>query len=278
MIPKISVIIPAYNAEKYIIETLSSIQKQTLKPHEVIVVNDASKDSTVEAVMGFRARDGLNIRIYHNGKNMGIGYTRQRGAMLATGDYVSFLSSDDVWHPRFLEECSSFLQPDCAVYSDYYRCNETLQPFAYFQSPDPSRENIIEWALKKNMFICFSCLIFPRNIFNYTSFMNKLRHGEDLIFLLDTVINGLTFIRVPKPLMYYRTHSLQGSQTEKQNRNEFESLWAALFMRLHLLEISKEKIEKAYLISHKSVFPSPFNLFLRKMKTGARKLKSQALP
>lgn len=93
----VSVIIPAYNAEKYLEQTLRSVLDQTLSDIEVIVVDDGSADGTPDIVSRFPS-----VR-YHRQANAGVSAARNAGIRLAAADYVAFLDADDIWHPDKLE-------------------------------------------------------------------------------------------------------------------------------------------------------------------------------
>ena len=97
--PAISVIIPAYNAESTIIETLESVFAQTFTDFEVIVIDDGSTDNTV-AVIKELQDDRLKVFCY---PNAGQGESRNRGACHATGEFFAFLDSDDLWRADKLE-------------------------------------------------------------------------------------------------------------------------------------------------------------------------------
>lgn len=103
---KISVIVPAYNIEKYIGECLDSIISQTYKNLEIIVVDDGSKDSTSEIVDRYAEKDKRIIPIHK--PNGGLSSARNAGLEVMTGDYVSFIDGDDSIHPdtykRVVEE------------------------------------------------------------------------------------------------------------------------------------------------------------------------------
>lgn len=241
----ISVVIPCYNAEKYLEETISSILSQTVKPHEVILVNDGSTDKSVEI-----AEKHPEVTIYHNKKNMGIGYTRQRGLELATSDFLAFLSSDDCWHPHFLKRSIEKLSLRNGTYTDYYVCNSNLIPQKIYRSLNFSVNNVIDYALNKNMFVNFSSILFPNN--KEIKFTTKMRHGEDLIFLLDSLIAGLTWIRVPEPLLYYRIHNEQG--TKLKEYGEYKQLWKMIYDRLSLLGIDPQLIKNSYRDNHDKLF------------------------
>ena len=100
--PLVSVIMPAYNAEKYISKAIASVQQQTIENWELIVIDDCSGDGTAEVVAGFAQADS-RIRFLKNEQNSGVARTRNRGIEVCTGEYVAFLDSDDIWHPEKLE-------------------------------------------------------------------------------------------------------------------------------------------------------------------------------
>ncbi|WP_329607065.1 glycosyltransferase family A protein [Planktothrix agardhii] len=97
--PLISVIIPAYNAEKTIQETIYSVLKQTWQDFELIVINDGSQDATLEVLSSIQD-PRLRILSY---SNAGLASSRNRGITEATGEYISFMDADDLWTPDKLE-------------------------------------------------------------------------------------------------------------------------------------------------------------------------------
>ena len=96
--PRVSVIIPAYEAAAYITKAIRSVQAQTVCDWELIVLDDGSKDDTVQTVAAL-AQEDPRIRLYPNETNMGVAKTRNRGIALCRGRYVAFLDSDDAWYP-----------------------------------------------------------------------------------------------------------------------------------------------------------------------------------
>lgn len=98
-----SVIMPAYNAEKYIEEAISSVVSQTHENWELLILDDCSTDRTVEIAERFAGLDA-RIRLLRNPQNMGVAKTRNRGLDLAQGEWIALLDSDDVWHRDKLEK------------------------------------------------------------------------------------------------------------------------------------------------------------------------------
>lgn len=264
---RISVCIPTFNAEKYICETLESIEAQTLQPYEIVVLDDHSTDSTMEKLFEFSKHYPLPMRVVQNKQNRGIGYTRQELARLAEGDFIAYLSADDCWSSNFLEESASVVNGETATYTAYYRCDEYLRPKEVFTPPDYTRQRAIEWALSKNMFVNFSSIIIPKQVTKTSLFEPELRHGEDLIWLLDSIRAGLNWKLVSKqPLLYYRIHPQQGTHLKTHRQGEeFNLLWCALKIRLLELGVPEQQITEAYERSLKRSHPSLVHKIMAKM-------------
>ena len=97
---RISVVIPCYNAEAYIRQAIQSALEQTLPPLEILVIDDASTDRSVEVAASF----GFPIRVIRQAKNKGAAVARNVGIRLAHGDWIAFLDADDLWNPDKLEK------------------------------------------------------------------------------------------------------------------------------------------------------------------------------
>lgn len=100
--PFVSVIMPVYNAERYVKQAISSVVCQTMKNWELIIIDDGSSDGSV-AVAEAAVKGDSRIRVFRNAVNSGVSRTRNRGIELAKGTYIAFLDSDDIWHPEKLE-------------------------------------------------------------------------------------------------------------------------------------------------------------------------------
>ena len=112
--PLVSVIIPAYNAERFVARTLESVLSQTYKNIEVLVVNDGSTDRTVEIVESFARKDS-RIRILHQ-PNLGAPAARNCGIRSAKGEYIAPLDADDIWHKEKIEaQVECFLRSSPSV-------------------------------------------------------------------------------------------------------------------------------------------------------------------
>ena len=101
-IPKISVIIPIYNTQKYLRKCLDSVINQTLKEIEIICINDASTDSSKKILEEYSLKD-KRIKIINNERNLGQSLTRNKGLDIAKGEFIGFVDSDDYIEPQTYE-------------------------------------------------------------------------------------------------------------------------------------------------------------------------------
>lgn len=106
-VKSVSVVIPTYNRAHLICDALDSVAAQTFNDVEIIVVDDGSEDDTATVVEAWKARTHPAIELsYHLQNNAGGNVARNTGIKAASGRYVAFLDSDDVWHPEKLEKAN----------------------------------------------------------------------------------------------------------------------------------------------------------------------------
>jgi glycosyltransferase involved in cell wall biosynthesis len=132
--PKLSVIIPVYNAERSILETLHSVLAQTYRDFELLIVNDGSTDRSIHLCQQL---NDPRVRIIHQA-NRGLAGARNTGIRHAQGDYLAFLDSDDVWLPEKLEKHVQHLDQSPAVGVSFCRSSfidDRSQPLGLFQMP-----------------------------------------------------------------------------------------------------------------------------------------------
>ena len=98
----VSVIMPAYNGEAYIAEAIESIQNQTWKQWELIIIEDCSQDHTLSIIKQYL--NDSRIKLYQNNRNMGIAGSRNKAIRISTGKYIAIQDDDDVSLPERLEE------------------------------------------------------------------------------------------------------------------------------------------------------------------------------
>ncbi len=133
--PTISVVIPAYNAERTILQTIASVQQQNFSDFELIVINDGSTDRTLE-LLNTVTDSRLKIFSYSNG---GLPTARNRGISRATGEFIAFLDADDLWTPDKLELQLAALQqhPEAGVAYSWTSFMEEKEGSLSFKPCDP---------------------------------------------------------------------------------------------------------------------------------------------
>lgn len=178
MIPKVSVIIPVYNAEEYLVKCLDSVLTQTLHEIEIICIDDCSVDNSIKILENFSQKD-QRIRFFKNDKNIGQGLTRNKGLELAVGEYIAFVDSDDwiesnmyevLYEKAILKQydlvfCNLVfdfpngtketpVMPPVEMISQEFLINESINPKIPFFSPNSPcdkifrREYIEKWNLR----------------------------------------------------------------------------------------------------------------------------------
>ncbi|MGJ0535819.1 glycosyltransferase family 2 protein, partial [Enterococcus faecium] len=106
---KVSIVMPAYNASRFITESVNSVQNQTYNNWEIIIVNDASTDDTQYRLESMAKKDN-RIKIINLEKNMGAAYARNIAIKNTRGEFIAFLDSDDTWYPKKLERQLKFME------------------------------------------------------------------------------------------------------------------------------------------------------------------------
>jgi glycosyltransferase involved in cell wall biosynthesis len=143
----VSVVIPAYNAEKYIAESIDSILRQTFTDFELIIIDDCSTDGTWDIVQNYAKRD-TRIRPYRNDVNLGIAGNRNRGVELAKGAYIAWQDADDISYPHRIKQQYNFLManPDVGIvggYLEIFRNNGKIVGIRRYKEDDKALRSCI---------------------------------------------------------------------------------------------------------------------------------------
>ena len=112
----VSIIMPTYKCGRFISESIRSIQVQTYKNWELIIVDDCSRDGTVATVLDLKKEDD-RINLYQNSTNSGAAVTRNTALRNAKGRWIAFLDSDDLWEPTKLEKQIKFMEENEYAFS-----------------------------------------------------------------------------------------------------------------------------------------------------------------
>ena len=131
----VSVIITSYNRANIIANAVSSAATQTLKPKEIIVIDNVSKDNSME-VLNTLSEKIPNLKIFQNEKNLGYNYSLEKGVQLAQSKYVAFLDSDDLWGETYLENMISRLNQAQEINKSVAFCAATKKDLGFETASD----------------------------------------------------------------------------------------------------------------------------------------------
>ena len=207
----VSVIMPAYNSEGYIAAAVKSVLEQTFTNLELIICDDASKDETLKTAKSAATGDSRVI-IIENKSNSGVAETRNNAMRNASGRYIAFLDSDDIWKQDKLEKQLNFMKKSgCALcYASYELINENGEPLK--KGPAVIRNTADYKSLLKNNFIGMLTVLVDRSITGDMVF-SRNRH-EDLIMWLVLAKKGLLMRGINQSVALYRVsgNSLSGNK------------------------------------------------------------------
>ncbi|OCG07689.1 hypothetical protein A9G13_05600 [Gilliamella sp. wkB178] len=180
--PLVSIIIPIYNSSTSILNTLASIEAQSYKNYEVIMINDGSIDNSLEIIEKYQRKKN-NVIVYSQ-QNSGVSAARNKGIELANGEFITFLDSDDIYSPIFLEKMVSKQKEKNTnlVFCGYNRINSSgkiiIIPCLF------NEENILKSYLQRNGYFHFSGFLIKKSMLveNCIYFEEGVHISEDLLF------------------------------------------------------------------------------------------------
>lgn len=194
---KISIIVPIYNGEKYLNRCIESIINQTYQNLEIILINDGSKDSSINILKKYQTEDKRIILIDKN--NTGVSDTRNLGIKKATGEYICFCDCDDFYNKKYIETMYNTIKKQDV---DVVRCNYAVVNSVGKQIEIGNLDNICYKILNnndiKNKFIpkclngnipCFCYLIMIKKEKLNTMFPLDIAMMEDVVFYIKLLVN-----------------------------------------------------------------------------------------
>lgn len=197
----VSIITPTYNAEKFITETLKSVQNQTYQNWEMILVDDASTDKTVKIISGFAEKDS-RIKLFKLEKNSGNGFARNVALEKALGKYIAYLDADDLWFPNKLEKQIGFLKTNTLPFT-----------FSFYDCID-EEGNSLNKRVEAPVNLTYDELFFCNYVGNLTAIYDADYFGKIVIEATQkrqdwrlwlTILKQIQVTKpVPEPLAFYR--------------------------------------------------------------------------
>ncbi|MDW8105871.1 MAG: glycosyltransferase [Armatimonadota bacterium] len=206
--PKVSVITPAYNVAPYIRQCIESVQAQTLTDWELVIVDDASTDDTVQVVQKYLSDP--RIRLLQNVRNSGAGYTRNRALDAARGEWIAVLDADDWYAPQRLEKLISFavqmeadMVADLQVYCTAWGSVYTVAWATHAKPPKRPRYYTAEEVIRAHP--AFKPVIRTEFLQSRgVRYAETLRQSEDYAFCIEILLKGGCFALLPEPMYYHR--------------------------------------------------------------------------
>lgn len=199
--PLVSIVTPVYKAEKFIRETIESVQAQTYKNWEMLLVNDQSPDNSVEIIHEYVEMDS-RIKLLHLKENSGAAIARNTAIENSNGRYIAFLDSDDLWHPEKLSRQVRFMQESQTHFSftGYELMNETSEKTGKIVRVP---ESIDYNGLLKNTIIGCLTVMLDKQAIGKIEMVN-IRTRQDFVLWLDILKRGHKAYGLDEVLAYYR--------------------------------------------------------------------------
>jgi len=203
--PLVSVIMPAYNAEKTIDVAIESVLKQTVSDFELIIIDDGSTDNTNGIVNKYADMDNRVVALA-NGGNRGVSYTRNYAVSIAQGEWIAFLDSDDAWQPTKLERQLQLSQKHIdsfIIYTGSSFIDEGGIPYRHVMHAED--KITYRRLIRKNLISCSSVMVKTR-VMQAIKMPGDKMH-EDYYCWLKILEQHMYAYGVDEPLLIYRLSS-----------------------------------------------------------------------
>jgi teichuronic acid biosynthesis glycosyltransferase TuaG len=266
----ISVIMPVYNAGKFIDEAVESVVSQSYANWELLLIDDGSNDGSIDILREWSNKDGrISILQHPNGINKGVSSSRNMGLKYAKGEWVAFLDADDVWMPEKLQKQFEKIMEinDSKLYFLYSTARVIDENGNIIKSKDERKEhnpkydiigagkpglsvNSFRWVTKKGFEAPTSSVIVKTDIIKHLGgFEEDLNDTEDAIMWYRIIEIGNHYF-IPAPLSYYRVHNNQWNARVHKKDKIFRR-FTGYERLLEILTFKHNRIYIAYLLVNK---------------------------
>lgn len=226
--PKISVIIPVYNVEKYLPECVDSILAQDFDDFECLLVDDGSTDGSGDLCDRYASRDS-RFRVFHQ-PNQGVSAARNRGISEAMGEWIYFIDGDDWMMPGIFRGLS--YDGDVLV-GCYRRAISTTQFYTIYHKTNDTVNGALAY-LREELRTCVGGFMIKRISFPDILFSESYKYGEDMELLLKCLLRAKKTVVDSNPWVTYRTNP--ASAMSKPTLRRYD----VFFSRLGLIDYAKE--------------------------------------
>ena len=238
-IPKVSVIMPVYNAEKYLKDAIDSILNQTFTNYEFLIINDGSNDKSKTIIESY---NDSRIRLLNNKENSGLAKVRNKGISEAKAEYIAWLDADDMSHPLRLEKQVKLLDD----YSDIGVCGtwvKTIGKKPSYKWRYPTNPDFIRSRMLFDDPLATSSIMLRKKLLigNNQNFDLNYPPAEDYD-LWERLSNGCKITNIPKILTFYRLHENQISNINSlQQKSSVWNIHERQIKKLNILYSDAEK-------------------------------------
>ncbi|MBP5352762.1 MAG: glycosyltransferase family 2 protein [Alphaproteobacteria bacterium] len=222
---KISIIMPLYNCEGYVRHTIRSVQQQTYKNWELIIVDDASTDNSLQVVKDFAAKDA-RIKVFPRAVNTGTGACRNYGLDRAEGRFVAFIDSDDLWAEEKLHRQIAFMK------NHNYALSHTAYAFMDMNGDILQQGKVdVDETVDRNHYmkttqVGMSSVMIDRDKIKNIRFPEDRRLCEDATLWMQFLRQGHKFHGLNEILLLYRVSPRQLSRNKsKMAMNTLKRYW-----------------------------------------------------
>lgn len=247
---RFSVVVPAYNAQATLAETLDAIVGQTHREWECVVVDDGSTDDTFN-IAELYVREDTRFRVLHQ-ENRGSAGAYNTGVAAAGLEWICICSADDVLLPQHLSTMASVIEAN--PQSDIISCD------GYYWMPDGTRKPVYaseepemrSWSLEDVLHSCFFSVgaCYRRRLFELVGGYPEGAYGEDFAFWLQALAHGAKHLYMPEPLSLHRISATQKSaDLRRAFESDIESI--RLVVGSHLLTPQQARAARAAVIHRK---------------------------
>lgn len=237
--PKVTVLMPVYNGEKYLNDAIDSILGQTFQDFEFLIVNDGSTDNSVEIIKSY---DDTRIRLFHNEKNLGVARTLNKGMELARGEYIARMDSDDISLPRRLKRQTDFMDshPVIGACGAWFRRFGDLKSIVDRPLTDPQQIRCGQLFNSRlgHPTVMMRLELFRRHALFYDP---DYKDAEDFELWMRA-LESFELANVGEVLLLYRVHSGQVSENSVDKQLEMAGTIRRIQLRRLGIEISDEEL------------------------------------
>lgn len=216
-LPLVSVIVPVYNMEKYLAETLDSVLTSDYPNFEVIVMNDGSKDSSLSIAQEFAKRD-KRVQVYSQ-PNAGVCAARNHAISLASGEFILPFDADDIMCSNFISDAVKAIMADNEI--------KVVRPKVEFMGERTGEWKLAPYSLnllaRKNMIPI--CSLYRKKDWEKSGGYTKdITAREDWIFWISVLKNGGKVVSLSRLSMYYRIRKTSKRITDRQQKKKSSTI------------------------------------------------------